>query len=278
MLTTQTAHLLTEALPFMQHYSGKTLVIKCGGKAIRESFARDIVLLKHSGIHPVVVHGGGAQIEAMLTKLGIKSTFLGGLRKTPKEVMEVVEMVLGRVNKHIVSSIVRGGGDGVGLSGKDGGMLEAKRLNSRLGFVGKITRVRPEILTKILSLDLIPVVSPVGFSARGETFNINADTAAGAVAEALGAERFLLLSDVAGVLNSRSNVISSLSLAQGRHLLKGIKGGMRPKLETCLKAVKGGVGAAVILDGRIPHAVLLELFTDKGVGTLIEGRKKGRAL
>ena len=278
-LTDQTAHLLTKALPFMQHYYGKTVVIKYGGnamgdQALGESFARDVTLLKHSGIHPVVVHGGGPHIEALLQQLGVKSTFHKGLRKTPKDVMEVVEMVLGRLNKQIVSTIVQAGGQGVGLSGKDGGLLAAKKLKSRpdLGFVGVPTQVQTEILNKMMSLDLIPVVAPVGFSRNGETLNINADTAAGAIAQALKAERFLLLSNVRGLLDARGDLISNVSLAQGTRRLKTLQGGMRPKLETCLEAVKGGVGAAVILDGRTPHAVLLELFTDKGVGTLIQAR------
>jgi acetylglutamate kinase len=276
----RTARTLTEALPYMQRYAGKSFVIKYGGHAmvnpeLADVFARDIVLLKQVGINPIVVHGGGPQIGQMLDRLQIKSSFVDGLRVTDTPTVEVVEMVLaGAINKQIVSAINAAGGSAVGLSGKDGGLLRARKVVSPkgdLGFVGDPEKVNPQVLKALEGAGIIPVIAPIGFGETGETFNINADTAAGAIAAAVGAARLLMLTDVMGVLDKEKQLIPALSLEEVRRLMEDgtISGGMIPKLETCVDAVEGGVEAAVILDGRVPHALLLEIFTRHGVGTLV---------
>jgi len=280
------ATVLAEALPYMRRYAGHTLVVKYGGHAMGDrsgdSFARDVVLLKQVGINPIVVHGGGPQIGQMLQRLGIKSTFVDGLRVTDRETMEVVEMVLaGTINKQLVSAINAEGGCAIGLTGKDGGLIEATKLARTrveagvrteidLGFVGEPHRIASKVLDTFRHSDIIPVIAPIGIGAQGETYNINADTVAGAVAAAVKATRLLLLTDVAGVFDADKKLISEITAATARHLIAEgvISGGMIPKVETCLDAVEGGVEAAVIVDGRVPHAILLELFTE-GAGTLI---------
>lgn len=284
------AKILSEALPFMQRYDKRTVVVKYGGHAMGDetlaaSFARDIVLLKQSGINPIVVHGGGPQIGAMLKKLNIESSFSGGLRVTDKATVEVVEMVLaGSINGQIVSALNQAGGRAVGLSGKDGNLIMARKVDHQhdpdsnvenavdLGFVGEPAAVNPEILETMIRSDIIPVIAPIGVSVEGDTYNINADTAAGAIAAATGAKRLLLLTDVRGVLDKEGKLMTGLSVEKARALMADgtISGGMIPKLETCIDAVSDGVEAVVILDGRVPHAVLLELFTAHGVGTLIQ--------
>ena len=285
------AHVLTEALPFMQRYDKKTVVIKYGGHAmgdaqLAEKFANDVVLLKQAGVNPVVVHGGGPQIAAMLERLGIKSTFKNGLRVTDAQTIEVVEMVLaGAINKQIVTALNKAGGSAVGLSGKDGDLLVAQKTKAtqkdpssnvekavNLGFVGTPKKVNTQVLDTMLASNIIPVVAPIATSAKGQTLNVNADTAAGAIAGALQAERLLMLTDVTGVLDKKGNLQERLSLKQAQALIKNgtAQGGMIPKLETAIDAVKKGVGASAILDGRVPHAILLELFTALGAGTLIE--------
>jgi acetylglutamate kinase len=282
------AAVLAEALPYMRRYAGRTLVVKYGGHAMGDagggdSFARDVVLLKQVGINPIVVHGGGPQIGQMLDRLGIKSSFVDGLRVTDRETMEVVEMVLaGTINKQLVSAINAEGGCAIGLTGKDGGLIEASKLirtrveagtktEIDLGFVGEPQRVAAGVLDTFKQSDIIPVIAPIGVGSRGETYNINSDTVAGAVAAAVKATRLLLLTDVAGVLDADKKLISEITAATARRLIAEdvINGGMIPKVETCLAAVDGGVDAAVILDGRVPHAILLELFTGAGPGTLI---------
>jgi acetylglutamate kinase len=286
----RTAKTITEALPYMRRYAGKTFVIKYGGHAmgdaeLSEIFARDIVLMKQIGIHPVVVHGGGPQIGAMLERLAVKSEFVDGLRITDADTVSIVEMVLsGTINKQIVTAINRAGGRAIGLSGKDGDLIKANRLRRTrrdkdsniekildLGFVGEPCEVNPQVLTSLEQSGMIPVIAPIGIGAGGETYNINADTAAGAVAAAIGATRLLLLTDVTGVMDQDGNLLTDLVSAQVRGLMADgtITGGMIPKLETCLSALKMGVEAAVILDGRVPHVLLLEIFTERGVGTLI---------
>jgi acetylglutamate kinase len=241
-----------------------------------DPFARDIVLLKQVGINPIVVHGGGPQIGQMLQRLGIKSSYVDGLRVTDAETMEVVEMVLaGTVNKQLVAAINAAGGCAIGLSGKDGGLIRARKLTRNgadLGFVGEPEHIEGRVLATFRQSDIIPVIAPIGVGAGGETYNINADTVAGAVAAAVKARRFLLLTDVAGVLDDEKRLIPELTAAEARRLIAQgtISGGMIPKVETCLAAVDGGVEAAVIVDGRVPHAILLELFTE-GAGTLIRG-------
>ncbi len=284
------ARTLSEALPYMRRYAGSTFVIKYGGHAmgdaaLAELFARDIVLLKQVGINPVVVHGGGPQIGQMLDRLKIQSSFIDGLRVTDKATVEVVEMVLaGSINKQIVAAINSAGGRAVGLSGKDSNLITAHRLERvqrdpdshiekllDLGFVGEPHKVNPEILNALAKSDIIPVIAPVGFDDKGDTYNINADTAAGAVAAELKAARFFLLTDVAGVLDKNKNLIDNMTLESAREAIADgtAQGGMIPKIETCIDAVEKGVDAAVILDGRVPHALLLEIFTEGGVGTLI---------
>lgn len=280
----RTARTISEALPYMRRYNGKSFVIKYGGhamvdKELAEVFARDIVLLKQVGINPIVVHGGGPQINDMLKRLSIKSEFIDGLRVTDAAAMQVVEMVLaGSINKNIVGAIQAAGGAAVGLSGRDGGLLLAKKQLMQkdgksidLGFVGDPETVNPQVLKTAAAGGLIPVIAPVGYGEDGQTYNINADTAAGAIAAAVGASRLLLLTDVAGVLDKNSKLIENLTVAETRALMSDgtISGGMIPKLETCIEAVEHGVDAAVILDGRVPHALLLEIFTPHGVGTLV---------
>jgi acetylglutamate kinase len=284
-----TARVLVEALPYILRYDGRAIVVKYGGHAmengVSEHFAQDIVLMKQTGIHPVVVHGGGPQIGAMLKKLGIPSSFVDGLRVTDAAAIEVVEMVLtGAINKQIVSGINAAGGRAVGLSGKDGNLVIARKLERMkldpvtlksepvdLGFVGEPDTVNPEVLRTIIGSDLIPVIAPIGAGRKGETFNINADTVAGSVAGAMSAARLLLLTDVEGVLDREGKLIQRLSVAEARALIADgtISGGMIPKIETAIDAVEAGVHAAVILDGRIPHVLLLELFTEHGAGTMI---------
>src|SRR3954469_25147297 len=285
----QTGRVLIEALPYILDYDQKTIVVKYGGNAMTgasaHDFAQDIVLMKQTGIDPVVVHGGGPQIGAMLKKLGIESSFIDGLRITDEAAVDVVEMVLsGSINKHIVTAINAAGGRAIGLSGKDGNLVVAKKLALTktdpatgavtihdLGFVGEPARVNPEVLHSIMKSETIPVIAPIGVGARGETFNINADTVAGAVASALKAERLILLTDVEGVLDQDKKLIDRLTASQARALIADgtISGGMIPKIQTAIDAVEDGVEAAVILDGRIPHVLLLELFTEHGAGTLI---------
>lgn len=282
--------LLSEALPYMRRYAGATFVIKYGGHAMGDSaladlFARDVVLLKQVGINPIVVHGGGPQIAAMLKRLQIESSFVDGLRVTDEATVEVVEMVLaGSINKEIVTAINKAGGKAVGISGKDANLIRASRLKRTkkdpdshieqvldLGFVGEPEAVDSELLDFFGKSDFIPVIAPIGVGEDGETYNINADTAAGAVAAAAKASRFLLLTDVAGVLDGSGTLIPDMTRAHAEKLIEDgtISGGMIPKIETCLDAVNGGVNAAIILDGRKPHAVLLEIFTERGAGTLI---------
>ncbi|GHD56661.1 acetylglutamate kinase [Thalassobaculum fulvum] len=285
------ADILTEALPFMRRYNDKTVVVKYGGHAMGNDelalqFAADIVLLKQVGMHPIVVHGGGPQIGRMLERLAIKSEFVDGLRVTDKETVEIVEMVLsGAINKGIVAAINAAGGRAIGLSGKDGGLIQARQLRRTkidpdsniekvldLGFVGEPVKVEGDMLHRLVVQDLIPVVAPIGAGANGETFNINADTAAGAVAAAVDASRFLLLTDVAGVLDKEGRLMPELTVAEAQALIADgtISGGMIPKIETCIDAVRGGAEGAVIIDGRVQHGVLLELFTSHGMGTWIK--------
>ncbi|MBL8668877.1 MAG: acetylglutamate kinase [Rhodospirillales bacterium] len=284
------ARTLSEALPFMRRYAGATFVIKYGGHAMGQSelfrlFARDIVLLRQVGINPVVVHGGGPQIGRMLDRLKIKSEFVDGLRVTDKDTVDVVEMVLaGSINKEIVSAINAAGGFAVGLSGKDGNLIQAQRLrrtkrdpNSNierildLGLVGEPTEINPHILEFYERSDITPVIAPIGIGHSGETLNINADTAAGAIAAAVGAKRLLMLTDIEGVLDRNGKLISQMTMAEARRYIADgtIRGGMIPKIETCLEAVGKGVEGAVIVDGRVPHTLLLELFTEHGAGTLV---------
>jgi acetylglutamate kinase len=284
------ARILSEALPHMQRYDEETVVIKYGGHAMGDErmtreFARDVVLLEQTAINPVVVHGGGPQIEAMLKRLNIKSQFAAGLRVTDAPTMEIVEMVLaGSINKQIVGYINEAGGKAVGLCGKDGNMVVARKANRHvidpetkretmvdLGFVGEPEKVDVTVLTQILGRELIPVLAPLATSAKGDTYNVNADTFAGSIAGALKAKRLLLLTDVAGVLDKSKSLISELSANDARRLIADgtISGGMIPKVETCINALEQGVEGVVILDGQVSHAVLLELFTDHGAGTLI---------
>jgi len=279
-----TARTLAEALPFLQRYDGATVVIKFGGNAMGDDdamagFARDIVLMKQCGVNPVIVHGGGPMINEMLARLDLASHFVGGKRVTDAATVEVVEMVLsGRINKRIVQAINAAGGRAVGLSGKDANLMVCEkdlgRDGSDLGFVGRPVEMNPAVLHSFLASDFIPVVAPIGTGRAGETFNVNGDTAAGAIAAAMKADRFLLLTDVAGVKDAEGAVLTDLSAAEVRRLTDTgvISGGMIPKTETALAAIDGGVRAVVILDGRAPHAVLLELFTAHGAGTLIRER------
>jgi acetylglutamate kinase len=286
----ETARVLSEALPHMQQYDDETVVVKYGGHAMGEenaarSFARDIVLLEQTAINPVVVHGGGPQIGDMLKRLGIKSEFAAGLRVTDAATIEIVEMVLaGSINKQIVGFINEAGGKAVGLCGKDGNMVVARKVSrtvvdpgSRiekfvdLGFVGEPDKVDVTVLNQILGRELIPVLAPVAMSSVGGTYNVNADTFAGAIAGALKAKRLLLLTDVPGVLDKSKQLIKQLTIADARRLIAdgAISGGMIPKVETCIYALEAGVEGVVILDGKVEHAVLLELLTDLGAGTLL---------
>ncbi len=287
----QQARILVQALPHMQRYDDEIVVVKYGGHAmgdepVARDFARDIVLLEQSGVNPVVVHGGGPQIGDMLKRLGIKSEFAAGLRVTDAATVEIVEMVLaGSINKQIVGFINEAGGRAVGLCGKDGNMVLARKLSRAvadpgsqiekivdLGFVGEPAKVDITVLDQILGRELIPVLAPVAAGLEGGTFNVNADTFAGAIAGALKAKRLLLLTDVPGVLDKSKKLIKQLTLADARRLIADgtISGGMIPKVETCIAALDQGVEGVVILDGKVPHAVLLELLTDHGAGTLIQ--------
>ncbi|MCC5966684.1 MAG: acetylglutamate kinase [Natronohydrobacter sp.] len=272
-----TARTLSEALPYLQRYAGAIVVIKFGGHAMGDaeemaSFARDVVLMRQVGVNPVIVHGGGPMINEMLKKLEIKSDFVRGKRVTDAATMEVVEMVLsGAVNKRIVQAIQDEGGKAVGLSGKDGGMVTCEPDDPELGLVGRPVDVNPELLHHLFTGGFIPVIAPLGMGRAGETYNINGDTAAGAIAAALKADRLLLLTDVSGVKDANGDVVTQLSPAHVRDLTEAgvIAGGMIPKTETALTAIEGGVRAVVILDGRAPNACLLELFTDHGAGSII---------
>jgi acetylglutamate kinase len=273
------AEVLLEALPYIRRFAGKTVVIKYGGHAmtddaLKQAFARDIVLLKYVGIHPVVVHGGGPQIDRMLSDLKISSTFVRGMRVTDPATMKVVEMVLaGQINGEIVSLINTAGGKAVGFSGKDGSLIIARRLASEasgdLGQVGEVIGVNPELVRALQAQDFIPVIAPVAASPEGESLNINADTAAGKIAEALEAEKLLLLTDVEGIKDANGELIRTLSTTEARRLIDDgiVNKGMIPKVDCCLEALRGGVKKVHVIDGRVRHAVLLELFTDQGVGT-----------
>jgi acetylglutamate kinase len=284
------ARILSEALPYMQRYDEEIIVVKYGGHAMGDEhlardFARDIVLLEQTAINPIVVHGGGPQIEAMLKKVGVQSQYAAGLRITDAKTLEIVEMVLaGSINKQMVGYINEAGGKAIGLCGKDGNMVVARKLTRTvidpdsaieqvidLGYVGEPDKVDTTVLTQILGRELIPVLAPVAAAANGGTFNVNADTFAGAIAGALKAKRLLLLTDVPGVLDKSKSLIKELSVDDARRLIADgtISGGMIPKVETCIEALDHGVEGVVILDGKVPHAVLLELFTELGSGTLI---------
>ncbi|NOD36952.1 MULTISPECIES: acetylglutamate kinase [unclassified Ruegeria] len=272
-----TAATLNSALPYLQRYDGAIVVIKLGGHAMgsdeaMESFARDVVLMRQVGVNPVVVHGGGPMINAMLDKLDIQSEFVNGKRVTDTATVEVVEMVLsGLVNKRIVQAINDQGGSAVGLSGKDANLMVCDQTDASLGYVGTPSDMNPKILHDLFSHDVIPVIAPLGAGRDGETFNVNGDTAAGAIASALKADRLLLLTDVSGVKNAAGDVVTELKAGQIREMTREgtIAGGMIPKTETALDALHSGVRAVVILDGRAPNAVLLELFTEHGAGSLI---------
>lgn len=286
------AYVLTEALPYIQRFAGKILVVKYGGNAMTDpelesSFARDIVLLKTVGINPIVVHGGGPQVDALLQRLGQASDRVDGMRITDKATMEVVEMVLGgSVNKSIVNLINQHGGRAIGLTGKDGRLLQAQKLLMKktnsdgsiaeidLGMVGEVVGVNTDVLEMFTQSDFIPVIAPLGVDDNGDTYNINADLVAGKVAEALGAEKLILLTNITGVLDEEKKLLTGLSTKEVDHLIETgvIYGGMIPKVGCALDAVKGGVVSAHIVDGRVPHATLLEVFTDHGVGTLISNQ------
>jgi acetylglutamate kinase len=284
------AGVLTEALPYMRQFNGRRFVIKYGGHAMGDTalanaFARDIVLLKQVGIEPVIVHGGGPQIGAMLERLKIKSEFIDGLRVTDEATVEIVEMVLsGSINKQIVSAINAAGGRAVGLSGKDGGLMSVRKLRRTrretdsniekildLGFVGEPSRVDPELLNTLTRSDIIPVIAPIGIGEDGGTYNVNADTAAGAIASALEATRLLMLTDVTGVMDKDGELIADMGVDHARQLIADgtISGGMIPKVETCIDAVEKEVEASVIMDGRAAHSLLIEIFTEHGLGTAI---------
>ncbi|MCE2576386.1 acetylglutamate kinase [Komagataeibacter sp. FNDCR2] len=286
------AEVLARALPYLRRYAGDTIVVKYGGSAMVDTslstaFGHDIALLKQVGVNPVVVHGGGPQISAMLKRLQIESTFIDGLRVTDAAMIDVIEMVLGgKVNKQVAGLINRAGALAVGISGLDGGLISARRLQRHaresgvetdrlldLGFVGEPTRIDPRVIYALSGSGLIPVIAPIGAGEQGETYNINADTAAGAIAGAVNASRLLMLTDVPGVLDGDGQLIPELTAEDARRGIASgmISGGMIPKVETCLEAVRAGARAAVILDGRVRHSCLLELFTEAGPGTLIRG-------
>lgn len=290
------ATILTEALPYIQRFAGKTLVVKYGGNAMTDpaleaSFARDIVLLKTVGLNPVVVHGGGPQVDQLLKQLGRESERIDGMRVTDAATMEVVEMVLGgSVNKSIVNLINQHGGSAIGLTGKDGQLIRAKKLLMEktqedgttskidLGMVGEVDSVNTDVITMFLSSNFIPVIAPLGVDEEGNSYNINADLVAGKVAEALGAEKLILLTNIVGVLGKNKALLTGLNTQDVEDLIADgtIYGGMIPKVMCALDAVKGGVGSSVIVDGRVPHATLLEIFTDHGVGTLISNRLQNK--
>jgi len=289
------ANVLTEALPYIQRFTGKTIVVKFGGNAmvdaeLHESFARDVVLMKLVGMNPVVVHGGGPQIGALLEKLNIQTEFVNGMRVTDAQTMDVVEMVLGgSVNKEIVASINRNGGKAIGVTGKDGQLIRARKLvvsrhsaelNASeiidIGHVGEVDKIDTEVLNVILDSNFIPVIAPIGADAEGRTYNINADLVAGKLAQVLQAEKLMLLTNVEGLLDKAGQVLTGLSTAEVDGLIADgtISGGMLPKIGCALDAVKSGVASAHIIDGRVPHAVLLETFTNEGIGTLITNRRQ----
>ena len=280
--------ILSQALPFMQRYAGKNITIKYGGSAMGEdklssSFARDIVLLKQVGINPIVIHGGGPRIRKMLDRLKVKSSFVDGLRVTDEETMHIVEMVLsGSINKEIVMEINKEGGMAIGLSGKDALLVKTKKFKKKeasgevekildLGFVGLPSKINTDFLKWCIQTDFIPVISPIGYGEKFETYNINADTMSGAISASILSERLILLTDVKGVLDKKGNLLTQIKISEVDKLIDNgtISGGMIPKIETCVEAVKNGVKAAVILDGRLEHSILLEIFTEHGVGTLI---------
>ena len=288
----QVAAVLSKGLPYIQRFTGKTVVIKYGGNAmengeLKSSFARDVVLMKLVGINPIVVHGGGPQIGELLERLNIQSRFVNGMRVTDSETMDVVEMVLGgQVNKQIVSLINSHGGAAIGLTGKDANLIRARKLEVMdrspeverpeiidIGHVGEVTGMDPALLTLLDGADFIPVVAPIGVDDKGTSYNINADLVAGHLAQTLGAEKLILMTNTAGILDKQDSLLTGLDEAQVRALIADgtLHGGMLPKVECALQAVRNGVKAATIIDGRVPHAVLLELFTDSGVGTLIHG-------
>ncbi len=291
------ARVLTEALPYIQRFTRRTVVVKFGGNAmvdpaLQQSFARDVVLMKLVGINPIVVHGGGPQIGSLLEKLSIHTEFVNGMRVTDAETMDVVEMVLGgSVNKEIVSCINRSGGKAIGITGKDGRLIRAKKLKVNrfrpelgaseivdIGHVGQVESVDTEVLSVLLESDFIPVIAPIGVDREGNTYNINADLVAGKLAEVLHAEKLMLLTNVAGLLDGSGRILTGLSTQEVDELIANgtITGGMLPKIGCALDAVKGGVASAHIIDGRVPHAALLEIFTDEGVGTLITNNRSGK--
>ena len=288
------AQVLTEALPYIQQFTGRTIVVKFGGNAmvdpeLHESFARDVVLMKLVGMNPVVVHGGGPQIGKLLARLNIQTEFVDGMRVTDAQTMDVVEMVLGgSVNKEIVFSINRNGGKAVGVTGKDGQLIRARKLHVTrdspemdaseiidIGHVGEVDQIDTEVLNVILDSNFIPVIAPIGVDNDGNTYNINADLVAGKLAQVLQAEKLMLLTNVAGLLDKQGNILTGLSTMEVDELIADgtIHGGMLPKISCALDAVKSGVTSSHIIDGRVPHAVLLEIFTDEGIGTLITNRR-----
>lgn len=288
------AQVLTEALPYIQRFTGKTIVVKFGGNAmvdpaLHESFARDVVLMKLVGMNPVIVHGGGPQIGSLLEKLNIHTEFVDGMRVTDSQTMDVVEMVLGgSVNKEIVSSINRNGGKAIGVTGKDGQLIRARQLKVErhspeleapeiidIGHVGEVEQIDTEVLNVILGSHFIPVIAPIGVDGDGKSYNINADLVAGKLAEVMQAEKLMLLTNVAGLLDKQGSILTGLSTAEVDALIEDgtIHGGMLPKINCALSAVKSGVASSHIIDGRVPHAVLLEIFTDEGIGTLITNRR-----
>ena len=286
----QFARVLTESLPYIQRFTGKTMVIKFGGNAmtdpeLHESFARDVVLMKLVGMNPIVVHGGGPQIGKLLDRLGIESRFVGGMRVTDEETVDVVEMVLGAsVNKEIVDSIHRNGGRAVGITGKDGELLRAKALSANdaggaedIGLVGEVESVDTDILTMLANSDYIPVIAPVAGSIDGRTYNINADLVAGKLAEVLKAEKLMLLTNVTGLMDGEGKTLTGLSTQRVDELIEQsvITGGMLPKVRCAMDAVRAGVTSAHIIDGRVPHSTLLEIFSDEGIGTLITNQSMG---
>jgi len=291
------ANVLTEALPYIQRFTDKTIVVKFGGnamvdKALQDSFARDIVLMKLVGMNPVVVHGGGPQIGTLLDKLNIESSFLNGMRVTDSKTMDVVEMVLGgAVNKEIVSAINNAGGKAVGITGKDGKLIKAHKLKVTqkspdmmsseiidIGHVGGVEQINTEVIDMLTNSDFIPVIAPIGVGEDGSSYNINADLVAGKMAEVLKAEKLMLLTNVAGLKDKQNNILTGLTTERVEKLIADgtIYGGMLPKIQCALDAVNGGTTSAHIIDGRVPHAVLLEVFTDDGVGTLITDLTKGK--
>ena len=291
---TYIAEVLTEALPYIKRFSGKTIVIKYGGNAmfdnqLKSSFARDVVLMKLVGMNPVLVHGGGPQIGELLEKLGKKTEFIDGMRVTDNETMDIVEMVLGGlVNKEIVNLINRHGGKAVGLSGKDGGLIRAKKMVFRqdnpiletseiidIGHVGEVDSIKKAVVDLLIKSDFIPVIAPIGVDEAGQSYNINADLVAGKMAEVLGAEKLVMLTNTSGLLDADGNVLTGLSTEKVDSLIKKgvISGGMLPKIRSALNAVNEGVRSSHIIDGRVEHAVLLEILTDVGVGTLLHGHE-----